>query len=118
MKLYRRLVAATWTCSFDIDNCNKARLRAFFVDYINNSDGVTTSELTRMLQSWLTLFDTIQKRITAVNKAAMAVQSRLKTVTGKVSSIKKKVCQKNACKGKTASSYLTKGELFDLTLAT
>ncbi|KAH7142074.1 hypothetical protein EDB81DRAFT_653755 [Dactylonectria macrodidyma] len=108
MTLYRRLVAATWTCSFDIDNCDKARLRAFFVDYISNSDGVTTSELTRMLQSWLTLFDTIQKRIRAVNTAATAVQARLKTVSSKVSSIKKNVCQKNACKGKTASSYLTK----------
>ncbi|KAH7129525.1 hypothetical protein B0J13DRAFT_530301 [Dactylonectria estremocensis] len=108
MALYRSLVAATWTCAFDIDNCDKAQLRSFFVNYIDTSDGVTTSELTSMLRSWLTLFDAIQKRIAAVNKAATAVQSRLKTVSGKVGSIKKKVCQNSACKGKTASSYLTK----------
>ncbi|KPM38581.1 hypothetical protein AK830_g8008 [Neonectria ditissima] len=108
MAVYRSLVAATWTCTFDVDNCDKAQLRSFFVNYISNSDGVSSSELTRMLQSWLTLFGTIQKKIEAVNKAATTVQARLKSVSSKVSTIKKNICQKNACKGKTASSYLTK----------
>lgn len=108
--MYAYVVANTWTCMFDIDNCNKARLASFFGDYHTTSNGVTNGDLTRMLKSWITLYDTIHKKIAAVNKAAGTVQTKLSTVSSKVNAIKKKVCTGSACKGKTASSYLTKGE--------
>jgi hypothetical protein len=114
--MYRKIVAASWDCSHNIDSCDKRKLRNFFVNYFESSEGVTNGELVRMLKGWLTLFDSIQKKIDAVNKASKAVQSRLNSVSSKISGVRKKVCLKNACKGKTATSYLTKGEQYDCTL--
>ncbi|KAH6886978.1 hypothetical protein B0T10DRAFT_407267 [Thelonectria olida] len=106
--MYRKLVAASWACAYNTDFCNKRKLRNFFVSYFEASDGVTNGELVRMLKGWVTLFDSIQKKIDAVNKASKTVQSRLKSVSSKISGVRKNVCVKNACKGKTAIAYLTK----------
>ncbi|KAM5360700.1 hypothetical protein ACJZ2D_013578 [Fusarium nematophilum] len=108
LSMYRLLVARTWVCSFDIDNCDQGLLAEFFADYIKASKGVTQGQLVKDLRYWLTLYDSIHKRIAAVNKAANLVQYRLGKVSSKVSAVRKSVCQKNACKGKTASSYLSK----------
>ncbi|KAG4278651.1 hypothetical protein FPRO04_13856 [Fusarium proliferatum] len=47
-----------------------------------------------------------KNRIMAIKNAATTVQTRVKTVSTKVDSIKKSICQKSACSGKTASTYL------------
>lgn len=67
--------------------------------------------MSRMLADWEKTFATPYKnRIMAIKNAAITVQTRVKTVQTKVDSIKKSICQKSACSGKTASTYLNNGQ--------
>ncbi|KAF9765986.1 hypothetical protein IL306_001639 [Fusarium sp. DS 682] len=79
----------------------------WFLEWIPKGTGIKNGQMSKMLADWEKTFATPYKnRIMAIKNAATTVQTRVKTVTTKVDSIKKSICQKNACSGKTASTYL------------
>ncbi|KAF5597138.1 hypothetical protein FPCIR_3774 [Fusarium pseudocircinatum] len=79
----------------------------WFLEWIPKGTEIKNGQMSRMLADWEKTFATPYKnRIMAIKNTATTVQTRVKTVQTKVDSIKKDICQKNACSGKTASTYL------------
>jgi hypothetical protein len=82
----------------------------WFLEWIPKGTEIKNGQMSKMLADWEKTFATPYKnRIMAIKNAATTVQTRVKTVSTKVDSIKKSICQKNACSGKTASTYLNNG---------
>ncbi|KAI8650584.1 hypothetical protein NCS57_01392500 [Fusarium keratoplasticum] len=75
MPLYRQLATAMEPCQ--LDGCDPVKLCDFF--------------FVRMLNTWVSIFETLKKQVAAVNQASNLVQTRLATVNGKVSSTKASV---------------------------
>lgn len=90
------------------DACDPVKLRDFFASYISNTERITDSESVRMLNTWVSIFETLQKQATAVNQASKLVQTRLATINAKVSSTKASVCKGTACKSSTATTHFGK----------
>jgi hypothetical protein len=88
--------------------CDGPKVRAFFASYVENADSVIDSDFVRMLNKWVTLFETLKKRTTDVQTYSKQVQARLKTVASKVNSVKANVCKNNACKGSTPANAFKK----------
>lgn len=84
MPLYRQLAAAMELCQ--LDGCDPVKLHDFFAGYISNAEGITDSEFVRILNTWVSIFETLKKQVSAVNQASKLVQTRLATFNGKVSS--------------------------------
>lgn len=85
----------------------------WFINWIRRDTEIRNGKLAHMLAGWEDTFDGLYKRrIAAIKTAASVVQTRLKTVSSKVSAVTKNVCQKNACKGKTATGNLNRGWSF------
>ncbi|KAF4340113.1 hypothetical protein FBEOM_5974 [Fusarium beomiforme] len=103
---YKRLSKAVSSCY--TSTCDGPKIRAFFASYVENADSVIDSDFVRMLNKWVTLYVTLKKKTTEVQTYAKQVQSRLKTVSSKVSSIKANVCKNSACKGSTPSNAFKK----------
>ncbi|KAM0560060.1 hypothetical protein ACHAPJ_004019 [Fusarium lateritium] len=61
-----------------------------------------------MLNNWITLFASLKKKTADVETYAKQVQSRLKTVSSKVNSVKASVCKNSACKGSTPANAFKK----------
>ncbi|KAM0424333.1 hypothetical protein ACHAPT_010479 [Fusarium lateritium] len=106
MPLYRQLAAAMLPCQQDA--CDPVKLRDFFAGYIANAEGIIDSELIRMLNTWVSIFETLKKQVAAVNQASKLVQTRLATVNAKVSSTKASVCKGTACKSSTVTGHFTR----------
>lgn len=84
----------------------------WFIEWIPRGTEIRNGKLNTMLKDWEKTFATPYKnRISAIKSGANTVQTRVKAVSTKVDSIKKNICAKNACKGKTASTYLKNGQL-------
>lgn len=66
-----------------------------------------------MLNTWVSIFETLKKQVAAVNQASKLVQTRLATVNGKVSSTKASVCKGTACKSPTVTAHFGKS-MFNL----
>lgn len=80
------------------------------MEWIPRGTEIRTGKLSTMLKDWEKTFATPYKnRISAIKNGATTVQTRVKTVSTKVDAIKKSICAKNACTGKTASTYLKNG---------
>jgi hypothetical protein len=80
MPLYRQLATAMESCQ--LDGCDPVKLREFFSGYISNAEGITDSEFVRMLNTWVSIFETLKKQVAAVKQASKLVQTRLATVNG------------------------------------
>lgn len=106
MPLYRQLAAAMEPCQ--LDGCDPVKLRDFFASYISNAEGITDSEFVRMLNTWMSIFETFKKQVAAVNQASKLVQTRFATVNSKVSSTKVSVCKGTACKSSTVTAHFGK----------
>ncbi|KAI8651398.1 hypothetical protein NCS55_01384100 [Fusarium keratoplasticum] len=106
MTLYRQLTTAMEPCQ--LDGCDPVKLRDFFVGYISNVEGIADSKFVRMLNTWVSIFETLKKQVAAVNQASKLVQTRLATVNGKVSSTKASVCKETACKSSTVTAHFGK----------
>ncbi|KAL2672460.1 hypothetical protein Neosp_013171 [[Neocosmospora] mangrovei] len=106
MPLYRQLATAMEPCQKD--GCDPVKLRDFFAGYIGNAEGITDSEFVRMLNTWVSIFETLKKQVAAVNQASKLVQTRLAAVNGKVSSTKASVCKGTACKSSTVTAHFGK----------
>jgi hypothetical protein len=82
----------------------------WFIEWIPRGTEIRNGKLNTMLKDWEKTFATPYKnRISAIKSGASTVQTRVKAVSTRVDSIKKSICAKNACKGKTASTYLKNG---------
>ncbi|KAF5588283.1 uncharacterized protein FSUBG_11576 [Fusarium subglutinans] len=103
---YKRLAKAVMSCY--TGTCDGPKVRAFFASYVQNSYSVTESDFVRMLNKWVSLFDTLKKKTTDVQTYSKQVQARLKTVSAKVNSVKANVCKNNACKGSTPANAFKK----------
>ncbi|KAF5238473.1 hypothetical protein FAUST_5530 [Fusarium austroamericanum] len=99
----------------EYQNCNSAdcretslqKVKDWFLEWIPRGTEIRTGKLSTMLKDWEKTFATPYKnRISAIKNGANTVQTRVKTVSTKVDAIKKSICAKNACTGKTASTYL------------
>ncbi|KAI8649908.1 hypothetical protein NCS56_01441900 [Fusarium sp. Ph1] len=86
MPLYRQLATAIEPCQ--LDGCDP--------------------RVVRMLNTWVSIFETLKKQVAAVNQASKLVQTRLATVNGKVSSTKATVCKGTACKSSTVTAHFGK----------
>ncbi|EEU37658.1 uncharacterized protein NECHADRAFT_87422 [Fusarium vanettenii 77-13-4] len=106
MPLYRQLVKAMEPC--ELDGCDPVKLRDFFAGYISNAEGITDSEFVRMLNTWVSIFETLKKQVAAVSQASELVQTRLATVNGKVGSTRASVCKGTACKSSTVTAHFGK----------
>ncbi|KAF4451105.1 Amidase [Fusarium albosuccineum] len=85
------------------------RISDWFAAWIRKDTEIRNGKLSKMLSGWETTFAVnYKKRIETIKTAANLVQTRLKTVSAKVSATQKKVCVNNACKGKTATANLSK----------
>ncbi|KAF4452843.1 hypothetical protein F53441_4398 [Fusarium austroafricanum] len=107
-KSYFDLVDCLNSC--DTSGCSESQVKAvtdWFLEWIPRGTEIRNGQMSKMLADWEKTFATPYKnRITAIKTAATTVQTRVKTVSTKVDDIKKSICQKNACTGKTASTYL------------
>ncbi|KAM5385577.1 hypothetical protein ACJZ2D_000776 [Fusarium nematophilum] len=81
-------------------------LKDIFAPWMEKGDKIRNNELVRTMRDWVTLMGVLKKRVAAVKTAARLVQTRANSVSSKVSAVSKRVCQKNACKGKTANANL------------
>ncbi|KAF5018294.1 hypothetical protein F66182_9719 [Fusarium sp. NRRL 66182] len=106
LSVYRKLVKALATCQSG--TCDGPKIRAFFSSYIDNAESIIDSEFVRMLNNWIKLFESLRKKAADVNTYSKQVQTRLKTVSSKVNSVKASVCKNNACKGSTATNAFKK----------
>ncbi|KAH6957720.1 hypothetical protein BKA56DRAFT_501884, partial [Ilyonectria sp. MPI-CAGE-AT-0026] len=107
MDTYKKFIAVTNRCHNR--GCDTKQVKAFFESYIRQSEDITDGELYRMLDDWMKLFQSINKKIAAVKTAAKNVQTHLKTTSSKFSSTTKSMCKKNkTCDKKSvkALSYL------------
>ncbi|RSL43673.1 hypothetical protein CEP54_014981 [Fusarium duplospermum] len=104
--LYHQLATAMEPCQQD--GCDPVKLRDFFAGYIANAEGITDSEFVRMLNTWVSIFETLKKQVAAVNQASKLVQTRLAAVNSKVSSTKTSVCKGTACKSSTVTAHFGK----------
>ena len=83
----------------------------WFIEWIPRGTEIKNGKLNTMLKDWEKTFATPYKnRISSIKSGTSTVQTRVKNVSTKVDSIKKSICAKNACKGKTASTYLKNGQ--------
>ncbi|GKU06997.1 hypothetical protein FLAG1_07744 [Fusarium langsethiae] len=105
--LVERLIAYQTCNSSDCWETSLQRVLDWFMEWIPRGTEIRNGKLFSMLKDWEKTFATPYKnRITAIKNGATTVQTRVKTVSTKVDSIKKSICAKNACTGKTASTYL------------
>ena len=83
----------------------------WFIEWIPRGTEIRNGKLNTMLKDWEKTFATPYKnRISSIKSGTSTVQTRVKAVSTKVDSIKKSICAKKACKGKTASTYLENGQ--------
>ncbi|KAM0408752.1 hypothetical protein ACHAPD_011748 [Fusarium lateritium] len=96
------------TCeASDCGEISFQKVMDWFEEWISSGTEIRSGKLPTMLKDWQKTFATPYKnRISAIKNGATTVQTRVKTVSTKVDSIKKSICAKNACTGKTASTYL------------
>ncbi|KAJ4137171.1 hypothetical protein NW768_002752 [Fusarium equiseti] len=110
---YKKLIKAIAPCYSG--TCDGPKIRAFFASYVNEAESVIDSDLVQMLNGWVALFASLKQKTTDVQTYAKQVQSRLKTVSSKVESVKASVCRNGACKGSTATNAFKK---FSSTIST
>jgi hypothetical protein len=109
MDTYKKFIAVTNRCHNR--GCDTKQVKAFFESYIRQSEDITDGELYRMLDDWMKLFQSINKKIAAVKTAAKNVQTHLKTTSSKFSSTTKSMCKKNkTCDKKGVKSFITQGK--------
>lgn len=109
MDTFKKFIAITNRCHNR--GCDTKQVKSFFESYIRQSDDVTDGALYRMLDDWIKLFQSIDKKIAAVRTAAKNVQTHLKTTSTKFSSITKSVCKKNkTCNKKIVKSFVNEGK--------
>ncbi|KAJ4328671.1 hypothetical protein N0V84_000862 [Fusarium piperis] len=106
LSLYRQLAAAMEP--YQQNACDLAKLRDFFAGCISNAEGITDIEFVRMLNTWVSIFETLKKQVAAVNQASKLVQTRLATVNAKVTSTKASVCKGTSCKSSTVTAHFGK----------
>ncbi|KAJ4003541.1 hypothetical protein NW752_012160 [Fusarium irregulare] len=106
-ELVERLIAYQTCGSSDCWESSLQNVMNWFIEWIPRGTEIRNGKLNTMLKDWEKTFATpYENRITAIKSGASTVQTRVKAVSSKVDSIKKSICAKNACKGKTASTYL------------
>lgn len=106
---YRSLLKAVRPCWETI--CDEAELKDVVTEWIDASDDIENGEFQRMIRAWSDIFfDIAWFRMAPLKSQSYTVQSRLEKVKSKVASVKKNACVGSACKGKTVTDYLNKGE--------
>ncbi|KAH7150357.1 hypothetical protein B0J13DRAFT_674044 [Dactylonectria estremocensis] len=106
MDVYKKFIHILESC-WKPEDCDRQAIADFFSQYIQASDEISAGPLVRMLNDWIALFNDINVKVTAIKSTANGIKTRLKTVSSKVSAVKKNACKGTACKGKTAATFLT-----------
>ncbi|KAH7134195.1 hypothetical protein EDB81DRAFT_858840 [Dactylonectria macrodidyma] len=106
MDLYKTFIHLIQSC-YQPEDCDRQAIADFFSTYVYSSDEIAAGPLTGMLNNWIALFNDINTKVAAIKSTANGIKTRLKTVSTKVSAVKKNACKGTACKGKTAATFLT-----------